>query len=73
MIDDVLVDGGFGINIITDKLRAKLWLLKLKLAPYNLQMVDQTTTKPIGSIKDLRMYIHGIPYIVMFIVYKTLL
>ncbi len=36
-------------------------------------MVDQTTTKPIGSIKDLRMYIHGIPYIVMFIVYKTLL
>lgn len=24
MIDDVLVDGGFGINIITDKLRAKL-------------------------------------------------
>jgi hypothetical protein len=72
MIDDVFVDGGFGVNITTGKLRAKLWLLKPKLAPYNLQMADQTTTKLVGLIKDL-MYIHCIPYIATFIVYKILL
>jgi hypothetical protein len=67
------VDGGFGVNIIIEKLRAKLWSPKPKLAPYNMQMADQTTTKPVGLIKDLRMYIHGISYIATFIVYKTLL
>jgi hypothetical protein len=67
------VDGGFGVNIIVKKLRTKLWSLKPKLAPYNMQMANQTTTKLIGSIKDLRMYIHGISYIVTFTVYKTLL
>jgi len=29
-------------------------------------MAYQITTKPIGLIKDLRMYIHGIPYIATF-------
>ncbi len=29
-------------------------------------MAYQTTTKPIGLIKDLKMYIHGIPYIATF-------
>jgi hypothetical protein len=32
------------------------------------QMVDQTITKPIGLIRDLKMYVHGIPYISTFIV-----
>ncbi len=31
-----------------------------------MQMAYQTTTKPIGLIKDLKMYIYGVPYIVTF-------
>lgn len=73
MIDDVFVDGGIAVNIIIEKLRAKLWLFKLKLAPYNLWMANQTETKPVGSIKDLRMYVHGIPYTITFTIYWTLL
>ncbi len=57
-----------GVNIITKQLRLKLGLPKPKLAPYNLRMVDQTTTKPMGLIRDLKIYVHGIPYITMFIV-----
>ncbi len=38
-------------------------LPKPKLAPYNVRMADQTTTKPMGLIKDLKIYVHGIPYI----------
>jgi hypothetical protein len=31
-------------------------------------MVDQTTTKPMGLIEDLNIYVHGIPYIATFTV-----
>ncbi len=64
----MLLDGGSGINIITKKLRLKLMIPKPKPTPYNLRMVDQTTTKLVGLIKDLKIYVHAIPYITMFIV-----
>ncbi len=67
-IEDVLLDGGSKINIIIKQLRLKLGLPKPKLAPYNSRMEDQTTTKPMGFIRDLKIYIQGIPYIIMFIV-----
>jgi hypothetical protein len=35
-------------------------------------MIDQIITKPIGLIKELRMYVHGIPYIVTFIVLQNI-
>ncbi len=43
-------------------------LPKPKLAPYNQRMVDQTTTKPMGLIRDLKICVHDIPYIITFIV-----
>jgi hypothetical protein len=61
MIDDVFLNGGSGVNIITKQLSTKLGLPKPKPAPYNLWIADQTTTKLVGLIKDLRMYVHGIP------------
>jgi hypothetical protein len=67
-IEDVLLDGGFKVNIITKQLRLRLGLPKLKSAPYNLRMVDQTTIKLVGLIKDLKIYVHDIPYIITFIV-----
>jgi len=45
-----------------------LGLPKPKPAPYNLRMANQTTTKPMGLIKDLKIHVHDIPYITMFIV-----
>jgi hypothetical protein len=67
-IDDVLLDGASRVNIIIEQLRARLKLPKPKLVFYNIWMAYQTTTKPIGWIKDLRIYVHGIPYIITFIV-----
>jgi len=49
----------------------RLGLPKPKLAPYNLRMVNQTTTKPMGLIKDLKIYVHGIPCITTFIVLQN--
>ncbi len=65
-IEDVLLRGGSRVNIITKQLRLRLGLPKPKLAPYNLRMADQTTTKPMGLIRALKIYVHGIPYITTF-------
>jgi hypothetical protein len=43
-------------------------LPKPKLTPYNIRMADQTTTKPVGLIKDMKIYVHGLPYITTFII-----
>jgi TRAP-type C4-dicarboxylate transport system permease large subunit len=34
-------------------------------------MADQTIAKPLGLIKDLKILIHGIPYVVIFTVIQS--
>jgi hypothetical protein len=34
---------------------------KPNLMPYNLRMENQTITKPLGFIRDLKIFVHGIP------------
>jgi len=46
-IEDVLLDGGTSVNIITENLITKLSLPKPKLAPYHLRMVDQSMIRPL--------------------------
>jgi hypothetical protein len=41
-------------------------LSKPKPTPYNLRMADQTIAKPLGLIKDLKILIHEIPYVMTF-------
>ncbi len=60
-IEDVLLNGGFGVNIIIEQLELRLGLPNPKLAPYNLKIANQTTTKPMGLTRDLKIYVHGIP------------
>lgn len=60
-IKDVFLDGGFGINIVMKRLHVQLGLFKPKPTSYNLLMTDQTIAKPLGLIKDLKIYVHGIP------------
>jgi hypothetical protein len=57
----VLLDKGSRVNIIIEQLRLRLGLPKLKPTPFNLRMVDQTTTKLVGLIRNLKIYVHGIP------------
>jgi hypothetical protein len=46
----------------------QLGLLKPKLAPYNLHMANQTIANPLGLIKYFKIIVHGIPYVMTFIV-----
>jgi hypothetical protein len=41
------------------------------LVPYHLRMADQSMTKPLGVIKNLKIQIHGIPYVATFIVLQN--
>jgi hypothetical protein len=38
------------------------------IMPFNLHMVDQITTKPLGLIRDLKIFVHGISYTITFTV-----
>jgi len=67
----VLLDGGFGVNIFIERLGLRLGLPKPKPTPYNLRMADQTTTKLVGLIRDLKLYVRGILYITIFIILQN--
>jgi hypothetical protein len=61
IVEDVLMDGGASVEIITKKFKTKLGLPKPKLALYHLRMADQSMTRPLGFIRNLKIHIHGIP------------
>ncbi len=67
----MLLDGGFGVNIIIKQLKLRLGFPKPKLAPYSLRMTDQTTMKLVDLIRNLKIYVHDIPYITMFIILQN--
>jgi hypothetical protein len=46
-------------------------LPKPKPSPYNLRMENQTTTKLVGLIRDMKIYVHGIPYITTFTILQN--
>ena len=64
VVDDVLLDGGSGVNVITKEERHRLELPKPSPAPFNLKMANRTIAKPTGLLRDVKIHIHGIPYIV---------
>jgi hypothetical protein len=68
IVDNVFIDGGVNVNIIIENLIIKFGLPKPRIAPYHLIMVGQSMTVPLGIIKNLKIHLHGIPYIATFIV-----
>ena len=68
IVDNVLLDGGSGVNVITKDERWRLGLSKPSPAPFNLKMANGTLAQPKGLIRDVKIHIHGIPYIVTLIV-----
>jgi hypothetical protein len=57
-IDDVLIEGGFGVNIIIENLGVQLGLSKLNIMFYDLRVANQTIAKPFGFIRDLKIFVH---------------
>jgi hypothetical protein len=53
------------------KLRKLLGLAKPKPTLYNLRVENQTIVMPLGLIKDLKFFVHGIPYTITFIIIQN--
>jgi hypothetical protein len=71
IVEDVLIDGVASVNIIIKNLITKLGLPKPILTPLHLIMANQSMTRPSGIVRNLKIHIHGIPYITTFIVLKN--
>jgi hypothetical protein len=71
IIEDVLINGGINVNIIVKNLITKLGLPKPSPTPYHLKMADHNMIRPLRIIKNLKIHIHGNPYIAAFIVLKN--
>jgi len=56
---------------LTSLLKIQLGLSKPNPMPYNLHMLDQTIAKPLGLIRDLKIFVHEIPYTVTFTVINS--
>jgi hypothetical protein len=71
IVEDVMLNGGASVNIITKNIRTKLGLPKPKPTPYHLRMANQSMTGPLRIIRNLNIHIHGIPYVATFIVLQN--
>jgi hypothetical protein len=49
----------------------QLGLSKPNPTLYNLHMANQPIVKTLGLIKDLKIFVHGIPYTITFIVIQS--
>ncbi len=70
-IDDVLIDGGPKVNIITKNLQIQLGMSKPNSMPYNLRMANHTIAKPLGLTRDLKIFVHEIPYTITFTIINS--
>jgi len=67
-VRDVLLDGGFDVNIISESLKKKLRLRRLQSISFMVQMVNQRKVRPIDLIKNLKINLAGCDYKISVIV-----
>lgn len=70
VVPNVLVDGGSGLNIMPEHTLKKLGLHLTGPSPFIINMANQTSSVPLGMVKDCRIQTGGEEYIVTFHVIK---
>ena len=66
VVPHVLVDGGSALNILPSQTMEKLGLSLTGPSPHVIRMANQTSSVPLGQIKDCRINTGGEEYIVTF-------
>ena len=67
-IHEVLLDGGSGVNVITEAERCRLGLPEPTPAHFKLRMADSSLVQPTGLLHDVTISIHGISYTIILTV-----
>ena len=58
-IENVIVDGGSGVNVINKTTCDKLGITKWEACPFWLRMADTSTVRPIGLLRQLDVVVGG--------------
>ena len=66
-MDMVTLDGGAGVNGMTEKVRKTLDL-QIQEAPFQLRMADQTIAKPLGMVNQVPIRVGGVEFETTFII-----
>ena len=66
VVPNVLVDGGSSLNILPEHTMKRLGLDLTGSSPLVINMANQSSTTPLGMIKDCRMTTKGEEYLVTF-------
>ena len=61
-VEGVLLDGGSGVNILSEQMLAPLGITKWESAPFAVQMADQRRVQPLGLLRGLKMEVCGIKF-----------
>ena len=70
-IQNVLVDLGGAINVITSKILHTLGLRNLKLTPIVLELTDRSTVRPLGKLQDITISVDSWNYPIDLLVLQT--
>jgi hypothetical protein len=69
-VSGIVLDGGSGVNIMSEETRRKLGLQITDMATFTVKMADQRRVKPIGLIRDTKISIEGLRYATTFTVLR---
>ena len=70
VVPNALVDGGSGLNILPEYTMKRLGLSLTGPSPFIINMANQSPAVPLGMIKNCRISIEGMEYVVTFHVIK---
>ena len=68
VIDNVLIDGGAGVNIVTKATCEKFGWLDWRPVPFLVRMADQRRVRPLGILRDIVLDVGGISFAMAFVV-----
>ena len=69
-VQNVLIDLGASINLMTKEVMAKLHIVGLRETPTILQLVNSSTIVPNGMLEDITVTLHSWDYPVDFVVFS---
>ena len=67
-VQNVLIDLGASINVMTKEVMCKLNIIGLRQTPIILQLTDSSTIVPNGMLEDVIVTLHSWDYLVDFVV-----
>lgn len=62
------MDGGAGVNIMSEQTRRSLGITEVKEAPFRVRMADQRIVQPLGLVEDIPVKAGGMKFSTSFLI-----